>query len=532
MIDIIWLGNNTMENPEIKDAVFSKVPENPKEINRAIKKSLENESTNYLLIWHEKFGIPDLDKIFNIIKTPGDVWHSGLLLGTKGKPFLLNFIAPTWMFNKDPDKIQRITSFRMHFFGTLFKKGVFKHLGLFDENFETLEGAALDMGLRLIKGGAFIIFEPRILEGITPLPQTRVKKLTIHDEVRMLQKHFSKQQLIWALVRSISYGYPKKEVFKELKKVLKTRGTPEQPVWERHLPDNFELPDKNVKVSVIIPTLKRHKYLKNVLDAMREQTIKPFEIIVIDEEKFPEFYSQFKDLPLTVLTGSNIGQSTARNLGLEIARGNYIMFLDDDIDDIPTNFIENHLRYLHYFRTDASCGTVRERGIDISIHRFKKIVRLSDVFPTNNVMLKSACLNKIDLFDTKFDRGMQEDHDFGIRIYIAGHLMGINPFVEVFHHRAPRGGLRENKARKVTFSSARTSIFRFNILHKSSFYLMLKYYNDFQIKEEILLNIRGFFIVKGGLLKKILKILVATFLLPVLCFRLVRNYNEAKRMLK
>ncbi len=498
-------------------------------LNREILNAL-TKNYQYILLWDEAMPLPGKDTLLKITRSPGDVWHTGLLQGMRDRPFLLNFINPTWMFNRDPDGIQRITSFRMHLVGSLFKKEVFRHIGVFDENFETLEGAALDMGLRLIKGGAFIIFEPALMEHLNLLPELSENKLSLSDEVKILQKHYSKEQIIWALFRSIFYGCPLKEVLKNLKYTLKVRHTP-IPIWERTIPSKIPLEEEH-RVSIIIPTLRRHKYIKNVLNALRIQTVKPTEIIVIDEDQFTQFYSQFVDLPLIVLTGSNKGQSTARNIGLKKARGNYIMILDDDIDEIPRDFIETHLKYLQHFKTDASCGTVRERGVDMNVHKFKKTVRASDVFPTNNVLFKAECLNKSGLFDTNFDKGMRADHDLGMRIYLSGYLLGINPFVEVFHHRAPRGGLRENRARTTTFSDSRTSLFKFSILHKTEIYLMLKYYKPHQVKEELLLNIRGFFIVKGNILKRILKIAIATFLFPVLTYKLLKNYKEAKKLFK
>lgn len=521
ILKIINIGRVERKSSDIRKRI--------KLLNREIQNAL-NKNHQYILLWDKALPLPGKDTLLKITRSSGDVWHTGLLQGMRDSPFLLNFINPTWMFNRDPDGIQRITSFRMHLVGSLFKKEVFRHIGVFDENFDTLEGAALDMGLRLIKGGAFIVFEPALMKHLNHLSDPPENKLSLSDEVRILQKHYSKEQIIWALFRSLSYGYPLKEVLKNLKYALRAK-YPTVSIWERNIPPKNPLKEE-YKVSIIIPTLKRHKYIKNVLSALRIQTVKPYEIIVIDEDRFTQFYSQFGDLPLTVLTGSNKGQSTARNIGLKKARGYYIMILDDDIDEIPRNFIETHLKYLQHFKTDASCGTVRERGVDINIHKFKKTVRAADVFPTNNVLFKTKCLNKSGLFDTNFDRGMRADHDLGMRMYLSGCILGINPFVEVFHHRAPRGGLRENKARTTTFSDSRTSLFKFSILHKTEIYLMLKYYKPHQVKEELLLNIRGFFILRGNALKRLLKIAIATFLFPILTYKLLKNYREAKKLFK
>ncbi len=498
-------------------------------INKLLEKSLANKESNYTLIWHESLGLPDIEKMQEILNTAGDVWHSGLLLGMAKKPSLINFIAPVWMFNRDQDKIMRISSFRMHLYGTLFKKEALRHIGILDEQFITIEGAALDLGLRLLKGGAFIVFEPELLNN--QMFNISELKIPLMDEVRMLIKHYSKQQIIWALIRSLSCKYSIYDVVKGFKLVFNNKTEPLK-VWKRFLPEDYSI-ENSMRVSVIIPTLRRHFYIEKVLTALSKQTIKPYEVIVIDEDYFPEFYSKFQNaLDLKVFKGSNIGQSTARNIGIKHASGEYLLIVDDDIDEIPDNFIETHLKYIKYFKTDVSCGTTRERGIDYKIHKFHKSVKLADCFPTNNVLLKRSILEKSGYFDTNFDKGMQEDHDLGMRIYLSGYLMGVNPFVDVFHHRAPRGGLRENKARKITFSDSRRRIFTFNILHPSSIYLIMKYFDKFQLKEEILLNLRGTFVVKGNIPKKIIKLFWASIMLPINVIRIRQNLKAASELLK
>lgn len=90
-----------------------------------------------------------------------------------------------------------------------------------------------------------------------------------------------------------------------------------------------------IKTSIIIPIYNVEKYLQKCLDSVINQTLKDIEIICINDEspdncdKILAEYSQ-KDSRIIVLNQKNSGQGSARNRGLEIAKGKYIQFLDSD----------------------------------------------------------------------------------------------------------------------------------------------------------------------------------------------------------
>ena len=90
-----------------------------------------------------------------------------------------------------------------------------------------------------------------------------------------------------------------------------------------------------IKTSIIIPIYNVEKYLPKCLDSLINQTLKDIEIICINDEspdscdKILEEYA-LKDKRIIVLNQKNSGQGSARNRGLEIAKGKYIQFLDSD----------------------------------------------------------------------------------------------------------------------------------------------------------------------------------------------------------
>ena len=102
-----------------------------------------------------------------------------------------------------------------------------------------------------------------------------------------------------------------------------------------------------MKVSVIVPVFNTSKYLARCLDSILSQTQKDFELIAINDgssDNSADILSQYasRDSRIIIVTQRNKGLSAARNSGLKIARGEWIMFVDSD-DFIPCDAIEKFL---------------------------------------------------------------------------------------------------------------------------------------------------------------------------------------------
>jgi glycosyltransferase involved in cell wall biosynthesis len=113
---------------------------------------------------------------------------------------------------------------------------------------------------------------------------------------------------------------------------------------DEHAQNNIEKSD-TPKISVVIPVYNiPEKYLRKCLESVINQTLAEIEIILIndgstnDSLKILEEYAQ-RDSRIILINKKNEGVSVARNIGLEIARGEYIGFVDAD-DWIDKNFYE------------------------------------------------------------------------------------------------------------------------------------------------------------------------------------------------
>ena len=88
-----------------------------------------------------------------------------------------------------------------------------------------------------------------------------------------------------------------------------------------------------IKVSVIVPVYNVEKYLRECLESLVNQTLKEIEIICINdgsEDSSLEILNEYasKDSRFVIINQENCGQSVARNKGLDVAKGEYIGFVD------------------------------------------------------------------------------------------------------------------------------------------------------------------------------------------------------------
>ncbi|MCL1989899.1 MAG: glycosyltransferase [Defluviitaleaceae bacterium] len=97
----------------------------------------------------------------------------------------------------------------------------------------------------------------------------------------------------------------------------------------------FELSRKSKKVSIIIPVYNGSRYVAGCLRSVLNQSLKEIEVICVDDGSTDHTLDILKkianeDERVLILTQENGGQGSARNAGLKVAKGEYIMFVDSD----------------------------------------------------------------------------------------------------------------------------------------------------------------------------------------------------------
>ena len=106
-----------------------------------------------------------------------------------------------------------------------------------------------------------------------------------------------------------------------------------------------------MKISVIIPCYNSSKYIEKCILSVLNQTYKNIEIIVIDDGSSDNTRELIKKYDVISIFKENGGVSSARNMGLKIASGEYITFIDSD-DYVSSNYIESIVNIINDYSYD------------------------------------------------------------------------------------------------------------------------------------------------------------------------------------
>ena len=105
--------------------------------------------------------------------------------------------------------------------------------------------------------------------------------------------------------------------------------------------------DQNIKISVILPIYNAQDYLKECVDSVMNQTYSNLQVILVNDGSSDNSWKICQELEkidnrIVAVTQKNRGVSVARNRGMELATGQWIMFVDPD-DILNKSIIEKLL---------------------------------------------------------------------------------------------------------------------------------------------------------------------------------------------
>ncbi len=187
-----------------------------------------------------------------------------------------------------------------------------------------------------------------------------------------------------------------------------------------------------VDISIIVPIYNVEKYLKTCIDSILAQRFKDFELILVDDGSTDDCgnicdkYS-LKDNRIKTIHKENGGLSSARNSGIDIAKGKYIGFIDGDDHIHPDMYnilFENIVKYdsdmvmcnFQYVNENDKVKLNSEDGI-FKINHYDKIEALNMIYSEESIKFIVAWnkLYKRELFsDIRYEVGKVCEDEFAI----------------------------------------------------------------------------------------------------------------------
>jgi len=188
-------------------------------------------------------------------------------------------------------------------------------------------------------------------------------------------------------------------------------------------------PEDLLLITIIIPIYNREKMLPKTLESIRGQIYRPIELILVDnnsEDRSLEICQQFQEsysclfMDIKVLQEKKKGANAARNAGMAVATGDYVLFFDSD-DDMFDDCISNMVGELivdkfpkavavtFYVNLPDGTRTIRPKHTSriAAEHLFDTVI------PTHSICIRRSVLYEIGPWDEDLERW--QDLEFGFR---------------------------------------------------------------------------------------------------------------------
>ena len=234
------------------------------------------------------------------------------------------------------------------------------------------------------------------------------------------------------------------------------------------------------EVSVVIPNYNGIAYLDGVLASLEHQTIKDFEVIVVDNgstDGSTSFIAANYPWVHVIGLSDNFGFSKAVNEGIYASRAPYVLLLNNDTE-VETDFVEEMLSAIKRHNKALSCsammiqffdrdklddagnyynalGWAFARGKGRDIHTYEKEEKIFAAC-AGAAIYRKKIFEKIGYFDEEHFAYL-EDTDVGYRARIYGYENWYAPKAKVYHVGSGTSGSRYNQFK--TRNSSRNNVY-------------------------------------------------------------------------
>jgi glycosyltransferase involved in cell wall biosynthesis len=216
-------------------------------------------------------------------------------------------------------------------------------------------------------------------------------------------------------------------------------------------------------VSVVIPSLGRDERLKETAQDLARQEYPAWECIIVLQGPLGSAtlvgIAEALREHLRLFHADELNANLARNIGLSEAKGEVVLFIDDDVEIRNPGFLRAHAR--HYFNTSTSGVAGQVLGPGVLPRRWRHWLSRYDTFgwlffpttydfpariacgPSSNLSVRRSSALAVGGMDAQFEKGAhREESDFALRLVKRFGLLQFDPEASLVHLGEPDGGCR------------------------------------------------------------------------------------------
>lgn len=195
-------------------------------------------------------------------------------------------------------------------------------------------------------------------------------------------------------------------------------------------------------ISVVIPAYNAENSLALCLNALKKQSHRPDEIIVVDDGSRDKTAQVAQQFGVTLIRQTNQGPAKARNEGVAAAQGDIILFTDADCAPDET-WVEKMVQPLNDPQIDSVKGVYKTRQpgaaarlVQCEFEERYQLLKKSqwiDFVDAHAAAFRKTTFTEIGGFDPAFPQANNEDVDLSYRLADAGKKMVFAPQAVVYH---------------------------------------------------------------------------------------------------
>lgn len=220
-----------------------------------------------------------------------------------------------------------------------------------------------------------------------------------------------------------------------------------------------------MKVSIITPSYNSALYIKNTIASVQAQTLRDWEMIIVDDGSIDNSADIIRDIAINdsrikLIQKENGGSASARNVGLQQAKGDYIQFLDAD-DTIAYDKLERQVELMDQkgldvtytdYKLTQSDGITHSQLMGFRLNLFKLLAGwgVFGTIPLHAFLYRHSFLTKHDIRNTS-EVKEREDWDFHIKVFGAyPKIERLAQYCGAYYYLCPTGKTTNGSLTKLT----------------------------------------------------------------------------------